>query len=211
MHTMTHHACDCVVQVEGQPLDMKAGPRHVARIQLKGTRIASAAMDTHGGYVACTTPAGTRVYRLSTGGAGSGSAAGSFSVQRLRLADPSFEEGAVAVALAFNMLVVAHCDGSLAACLLPGGELLQRRSASSAPSIAPAAATTTPGGIVIALFHKGVLARTASLCCKSWFPLPVSCALGTLCVHAALHCSLQEGRGLRVCRMYVHAQTMTQF
>lgn len=144
--------------VEGQPLDMKAGPRHVARIQLKGTRIASAAIDVCGGYVACTTPAGTRVYRLSCTGsgddAGSNSAAGSFSVQRLRLAEPSFEEGAVAVALASNgsgsdagssMLVAAYCDGSLAVCSLPDGELLQRRSASSAPNVAAAAATTTPG------------------------------------------------------------------
>lgn len=114
---------------------MLAGPRHLARIQLKGARVVSAAIDPAGRYIAVTTPSGSRAYSVTLAGAGAA------AVERLKLAAPAAEEGAVAVAVAGDVLVLAQRSGALASYSLADGRQLGshnlqsqlQRGASSAP------------------------------------------------------------------------------
>ncbi|GIM15061.1 hypothetical protein Vretimale_17826 [Volvox reticuliferus] len=101
-------------QQEGEPLELVAAPRHLARIQIKGGRIASASLSPSGGIVACTTSSGTRAYRLETHGVRGGAAGLTVppALERLRL--PAEVNGpAIAVAATDDLLVLALRNGGL--------------------------------------------------------------------------------------------------
>ncbi|GFR42935.1 hypothetical protein Agub_g3833 [Astrephomene gubernaculifera] len=108
---------------EGEPLELLTAPRHLARIKVKGARVAAAAMSPSGAFVACSTPLGTRAYRLESAAAASAAAP---AVTRLKLASAAASEAAVAVAATDSHLVLALHNGSLLSCELPSGAVAAR-------------------------------------------------------------------------------------
>ncbi|EFJ48124.1 hypothetical protein VOLCADRAFT_91388 [Volvox carteri f. nagariensis] len=129
---------------EGTPLELLAAPRHLARVRVKGTRIAAASLSPSGAFVAFTTPAGTRVCRLEAGaaGAGGGAAAVPPTLTRLKLAAAAAAP-AVAIALTDTHLALAFRDGGLMSYNLSEGTVTARRS-HVAPSPAAAAVLGAP-------------------------------------------------------------------
>ncbi|GLC46942.1 hypothetical protein PLESTB_001544800 [Pleodorina starrii] len=130
----------CAV-AEGEPLELMAAPRHLAQIRTKGARIASASLSPSGVLLACTTPAGTRAYRL-TAAAAAAAAAAPAALTRLKL-PPAAAVPAVAVAVTDSHLVLAMRDGGLMSCNLGDGAaaVTARRSgtATARPQAAAAA------------------------------------------------------------------------
>jgi hypothetical protein len=49
---------------EGEALELRAGPRHLARLKVKGGRVAAAGLAPSGGFVVVATPAGGRAYAV---------------------------------------------------------------------------------------------------------------------------------------------------
>ncbi|KAG2482398.1 hypothetical protein HYH03_018659 [Edaphochlamys debaryana] len=123
---------------EGEPLELHSAPRHLARIRLKGSAVAAAALSPSGGFVVASTPAGTRAYQLGP------AAAGAAAVSRLRLAAAA-EEAAVAVAATDSHLVLAPVEGGLLVVELPGGAVVATLPAKAGGLASLAAASAGSG------------------------------------------------------------------
>ncbi len=134
---------------EGEPLDILAGPRHLARIKVKGGRVAAAALSSSGSFLAATTPAGTRVYELGRerSEAADAPAAASAAVERampvtvrrIRL-EGGGEEPAAAVAVTNAQVILAQAEGQLVSYSLPSGEVEARAQPRGGPPGANTAA-----------------------------------------------------------------------
>ncbi|KXZ42516.1 hypothetical protein GPECTOR_139g672 [Gonium pectorale] len=111
--------------VEGEPLELLSAPRHLARIRVKGARVAAAALSPSGIFVAAATPSGTRAYALAAAGSGAATAT-TPAVTRLKLAPAAEDAAALAVAVTDSQLVLALPDGGLLAVDLPGGAVTAR-------------------------------------------------------------------------------------
>lgn len=119
---------------EGDPVEMSAGPRHLARVRCGAGRIAAAAISQDGTYVACVAGPGgaTRVYQLggSEGAAGSlgspasvvsgGPGAGVLLVGRVRLPRGLKPASSLVFAAGGQVLVLGHRDGGFTALAMPG-------------------------------------------------------------------------------------------
>ncbi|GLI64516.1 hypothetical protein VaNZ11_007785 [Volvox africanus] len=126
---------------EGEPLELVAAPRHLARIRIRGGRIASASLSPSGRIVACTTPYGTRAYCLQSHEV-NGAAAGRTlppALERLKLPAEA-EAPAIAVVATDKHLVLALRNGGLLSCNLSDDTVTVHRKAAKepvAPSVAP--------------------------------------------------------------------------
>ncbi|GIL46659.1 hypothetical protein Vafri_3595 [Volvox africanus] len=126
---------------EGEPLELVAAPRHLARIKVKKGRIASASLSPSGCIVVCTTPSGTRAYSLESHGVHGGVAGLTLppALERLKLPAEA-EVPAIAVVATDKHVVLALHNGGLLSCDLSTSTVTARWKATegqATPSVAP--------------------------------------------------------------------------